>query len=185
MEKKEFLAAISGRDSNNQSKAIISFNILGVSDDEEDIIQLEDTVCYDGVVYVAIQPEQLSIIDILWKNPTDYEFVRVEELLQRYNEYLKNYNQNDDVQHFLSVSIVAAGNLAANMNVLNCIWSYTTDNQYKICNGVRLITLSDNIKFTELNEEQLDILLDDIIENSDYNELNFMESMLGGVDSEN
>ena len=168
MDERTFYKLIEGRDEDEQAKASVTASILLVSEDaiEEDgtpeVAQLDGVTIFDGAVYLAIQPNGLSMIDVMFDDPTDYEYLKLGTLCEGYTECLQANNRGDGSLPLLSLNITEQGEIGRALTVTNAVWSYIPTSADKICTGIRFIALTENLHFVELTDNQVDLLLDEI-----------------------
>lgn len=168
MDEREFYKLIEGRDKNEQARATVAASILLVSDDaiEEDgtpeVAQLDGVTIFDGAVYLAIQPNGLSMIDVMFDDPTDYEYLQMGALCEGYTTSLQAHNRGDGSLPLLSLNITEQDDIGEALTITNCVWSYIPTSADKVCTGIRFISLTENLHFVELSDEQVDLLLDEV-----------------------
>lgn len=162
MTEREFYNQIEGRNEDEQAKAMITASIVLTSNDEEEVAALDNISVFDGAVYLAVEPNNLSMIDVMFDEPTDYEYLQLGQMLEKFNEVLRAYNNGKCSEPLLTLTICRQNDVSAVLTVVNAVWSYIPTSPDKVCTGIRFIVLSDNLHFTELTDEQIDLILDEV-----------------------
>lgn len=162
MTDEEFYKRIEGRNEDETAKAMVSLSIITIGDSDDDIQCSDNVSVYDGAVYLAVSPNNLSMIDVMFDEPTDFDYLQVGGICEKFSQMLSDYNAFGGRLPMLNIVICEQGDFQSSLNVLNAVWSYIPTSADKICTGVRLIALTDNLNFVELTDEQVDTVLDEV-----------------------
>lgn len=160
MTEREFYQEVEGRDKNGMSNAMISLSILYPN--EEDVAEQRTFSTLDGAAYFAIMPDGLSMIDVMFENYTDFDYIQLGDVCEEYFNLLSEANSNGTEIPSLVLSIAPKGDFSSIMTAMNCVWSYIPVSATKMCSGIRFIVQTGNLNFLEMTEEQADAILDEL-----------------------
>ena len=163
MTERDFYTLIEGTNEFDQPKATCVVSILQ-PDDKGDPEIVAQTVTHNGVVYMAIIPDGLSMIDIIFDTNVDYEFLQLGGLCEQFFDNVAAANREGGLIQTLALSIMENDTLDTNMSCVDCVWTYIPVTAEKVCVGVRFLCKTENIIFTELDEDQVDALLGEAID---------------------
>lgn len=161
MTEREFYQTIEGRDESGTPNAMCSVVILE-PDDDDDPREIASATTLNGAVYLAIVPGGLSMIDVMFEESTDYDYIQMGGICERYNSIIADANRNGTTIPSLALSVSEQGDFSAFMTCINSAWSYIPTSAEKVCTGIRFIVDTENIHFLEFNPEQVDMLLDEL-----------------------
>lgn len=163
MEEREFYKLIEGRDEAGKPNAMCTVNIL-MPDENDEPKELASVATMNGAVYMAIVPYGLSMIDIIFDEPTDFDYLQMGGICEHAFALISTANAEGTPVPSLTLSVSQQGDFAAFMTCMDCVWSYIPTSAEKICTGIRFITKTENIHFLELTEGQVVKVLDEIQE---------------------
>ena len=163
MTEQEFYSLIEGRDDDGTPKAMCTLGLLTVNDASE-ITELATAASLNGAVYLALIPGGLSMIDIMFDEPTDYDYLQLGGVCEMLNKEIANANRNGAEPPSLTLTLTQQGDFQTFLTATDCVWSYIPTSAEKICTGIRLITSTDNINFLELDDGQVDEMIEDMKE---------------------
>lgn len=161
MKERDFYKLIEGRDEEGRPNAMCSLVIVG-PDDHNDPVDLGDATSFDGAVYPAIVPGGLSMIDVMFDDPVNFDYIKMSGLCEQFNKMLVSANTNGSEMPSLILTVSEQGELSAIMSCVNCAWTFVPTSPEKVCTGLRFIVDTNNIHFLEFNEEQLYKVLDEL-----------------------
>ena len=163
MNEREFYKRIEGRDDDEAPKAMCSLVIVG-PDSNDDPNELGNTTTFNGAVYLAIIPNGLSMIDVIFEDDVDFDYIQMSGLCEQFNKMVMAANANGGEMPSLILTVSEKGELSAIMSCVNCVWSYVPNSPEKICTGLRFIVQTENIHFLEFDDNQVAKVLDEIEE---------------------
>lgn len=161
MTERDFYKKIEGRDESGTSNAMCSVVILE-PDTEDEPKEVASATTLNGAVYLAIVPGGLSMIDVMFEDNTDYDYIQLGGICERYNQMIADANREGTVIPSLALSVSEQGDFSAFMTCINSAWSYIPTSAEKTCTGIRFIVNTENIHFLEFDEEQTGKLLDEL-----------------------
>jgi hypothetical protein len=161
MTEREFYQLIEGRDESGAPNAMCSIVILE-PDENDDPTEIASATTMTGAVYLAIVPDGLSMIDVMFDDNTDYDYIQMGGICERYNSLIADANRNGTTIPSLALSISEQGDFSAFMTCVNAAWSYIPTSAEKVCTGIRFIVKTEDIHFLEFDEEQVNKLLDEL-----------------------
>lgn len=161
MTEREFYQKIEGRDESGTPNAMCSVVILE-PDGDEDPREIASATTLNGAVYLAIVPGGLSMIDVMFEEHTDYDYIQLGGICEKYNSLVADANRNGTTIPSLALAVSEQGDFASFMTCINSAWSYIPTSAEKVCTGIRFIVDTENIHFLEFDDEQVDKLLDEL-----------------------
>lgn len=163
MTEREFYKLIEGRDETGTPKGMCSLVIL-IPDENGEPKQVATASTLNGAVYLAIVPNGLSMIDVMFDEPTDYDYIQLGGICEKFNIMISEANRNGTVIPSLVLSVSEQGDFSSFMSCVDCVWSYIPTSAEKICTGIRFIMETKNIHFLEFDETQINVLLNELEE---------------------
>jgi hypothetical protein len=161
MTERDFYKRIEGRDDTGTPNAMCSLVIL-TPDEDGDPSEVATATTLNGAVYLSIIPDGLSMIDVMFDEHTDYDYIQMGGVCEKLNFMVADANRNGTVIPTLALSISEQGDFSSFMTCVNCVWSYIPTSVEKICTGIRFIVKTEDIHFLEFNENQVNTLLDEL-----------------------
>lgn len=161
MDERSFYKKIEGVEEDGTSRAMCNLAIVG-PDGDDDPIELGTAVALNGAVYLSIIPGGLSMIDVMFEDHTDYDYLKMAGLCDQYNKMVADANANATEVPSLTLVVSEKGELAMMMSCVGCAWSYMATSPDKPCSGLRFIVQTDHIHFLEFNDEQITKILDEL-----------------------
>jgi len=158
MTEREFYYLIEGRDEENTPNAMCSLSILlpnKYSEPEE----AAAVATSHGAVYLAIVPGGLSMIDVMFEDETDCDYLQMGGVCEKAFSMISAANANGTEIPSITLSVSEHGDFSAFMTCVNCAWSYIPTSAEKVCTGIRFIVETKNIHFLELDSTQIDKIL--------------------------
>lgn len=161
MTERELYQEIEGKNEDGTTKAVISLAILTPNEEGEPEIE-DSTTSMSGTVYLAIKPDSLSMIDVLFPSNTDADYLQFSGLCERYFETLADANRNGWPIPSLVMTVMPKGDFANSLNVIDCVWSYIPVTAEGVCSGLRFIAKTEFLNFISLSETEAYKLIDEI-----------------------
>lgn len=161
MTERDFYKKIEGRDDIGTPNAMCSLVILKLDANDEPA-EVTTVTTMNGAVYLAIVPNGLSMIDVMFEEPMDYDYIQMGGLCEQFNRMVADANVHGSVMPSLVLSVSEQGDLTSVMSCVSCAWSYIPTSAEKICTGIRFIMETKHIHFLAFNDEQVNLVLNEL-----------------------
>lgn len=163
MTERAFYKSIEGCDKEGSPNAMCSLIILG-PDEHGEPVSLGEATSFTGIVYPAIVPGGLSMIDVLFDDPLDYDYMHMVGVCEQFTKMVMAANANGSEMPSLILTVSEQGVLSKIMSCTNCAWSYIVAGAGQTVSGIRFIIDTKNIHFMEFDDDQLEKVFDELDE---------------------
>ena len=160
MKEKDIFISSCGVDEDGNGKAVAMIETLFVNADPDKEPESIDKITFDGVPLNIMRTARFTMIDFLFRDHTDYDYIRTMEMLKKFSDVRNSLEENATEIPTIQVTVTPKEHGGVYyISGVNAMWCSMSDEPGRSPDMIRFMFVNQDISTYRLSDEAMEELL--------------------------